>query len=259
MSYNLNDFVRILDLTSPTENLLAITYFYEHNKEKAWLSVAELEEGYTAARIPLPINLYDMVRKCASRGLLISNKKSKPYQYQLSQQGIDLIEKRREAIDQGEKIGEEDRLLNEISESLRESLLRIPDLDERGYIQEALACLDNRVKAYRAAVLMSWAGTIYHLRKKAEQLGFDRFSQEYATLSLGKPRDVKSIDDLEFYSDNDFLLVIERMGIVDKAVRIQLKNCLDLRNACGHPTQVMPKIHRVKAFFEDIIEYVFSR
>ncbi len=78
-------------------------------------------------------------------------------------------------------------------------------------------------------------------------------------LSLGKVKKVNTIDDLEYYQEKDFLLVIEKMGIIDKAVRIQLETCLDLRNACGHPTQVRPQIHKVKSFFEDIIQYVLSR
>lgn len=49
------------------------------------------------------------------------------------------------------------------------------------------------------------------------------------------------------------------MGILDKAVRKQLENHLDLRNGCGHPTQVAPGIHRIKAFFEEIIAYVLSQ
>ena len=54
-------------------------------------------------------------------------------------------------------------------------------------------------------------------------------------------------------------LVLERMGIIaDKAVRQQLENCLNLRNTCAHPTQVLPKIHRLRAFFEDIVEYALS-
>lgn len=213
-------------------------------------------EGMTLTRAwkPLPKNAISTILDIVRNNIL-------EYLLNLKPESADIKDDEQQLKDVGlpGKTGEESKLLIEISESLYESLSRIPNADEQGYIQEALACLDDRVKAYRAAVLMGWAGTIYHLRKKVEVIGFARFCQTYEALSLGKPKHISHIDDLEFCKDKDFLLVVERMGILDKAIREQLENCLDLRNACGHPTQVAPKIHRVKAFFEDIIEYALSR
>jgi len=241
---SLCEFVKASQVTSLTDTTVVITYFIEWKRGKQWFFTADLRAWFIEALIPPPINLPDVVSKATKSQLLIPDKTSDRMRYRLSQKGIDRVEKQLEQVGLLAKRGEESALLKEVSQSLYESLTQIPDLDERGYIQEALTCLDPRVKAYRAAILMGWAGAVYHLRKQVERVGFDRFCQVFDDLSLGKVKKVNTIDDLEYYQEKDFLLVIEKMGIIDKAVRIQLETCLDLRNACGHPTQVNPKFTR---------------
>lgn len=253
------EFVKASQVTSPTDIALVITYFVERKRGKQWFFTADLGTWFVKALIPPPANLHDVVSRLTKSDFLILDKTKNRMRYRLSQKGIDRVEKQLEQVGLLAKQGEESALLKEVSQSLYESLTQISDLDERGYIQEALTCLDPRLKAYRASILMGWAGAVYHLRKQVERVGFDRFCQVFERLSLGKVKKVNTIDDLEYYQEKDFLLVIEKMGIIDKAIRIQLESCLDLRNACGHPTQVSPQIHRVKSFFEDIIQYALSR
>ena len=256
---NLCEFVKASQVTSLTDIALHIIYFVEQKRGKKWFFTADLGTWFVEALIPLPANLRDVVSKATKSQFLIHDKTSARIRYRLSQKGIDRVEKQLEQVGLLATQGEETTLLREVSQSLYESLKQIPDLDERGYIQEALTCLDPRLKAYRASILMGWAGAVYHLRKQVEKVGFDKFCQTFERLSLGKVKKVNTIDDLEYYQEKDFLLVIEKMGIIDKAIRIQLETCLDLRNACGHPTQVSPQIHKVKSFFEDIIQYALSR
>lgn len=256
---SLSEFVKASQATSQTDITLVIAYFVDRKRGKEWFFTADLRAWFIEALIPPPTNLADVVYKATSSQLLIPDKSSVIIRYRLSQKGVDRVEKRLGQIGLLAKQTEEITLLSALSESLDENVKQIPDLDERGYIQEALTCLTSPVKAYRAAILMGWAGAVYHLRKQVERAGFDKFCQVFDGLSLGKVKKVNTIDDLEYYQEKDFLLVIERMGIIDKAVRIQLETCLDLRNACGHPTQVSPQIHKVRSFFEDIIQYVLSR
>jgi hypothetical protein len=256
---SLGDFLKASQVTSLTDIALVIIYFVEQKRGKKWFFIADLKNWFMEALIPLPANLHDVVSRAAKSQFLIPDKTSKRMRYRLSQKGISRVEKQLEQVGLLATQGEETALLREVSQSLYASLKQIPDLDERGYIQEALTCLDPRLKAYRASILMGWAGAVYHLRKQVERAGFDKFCQVFVGLSLGKVKKINTIDDLEYYQEKDFLLVIEKMGIIDKAIRTQLETCLDLRNACGHPTQVRPQIHKVKSFFEDIIQYALSR
>jgi len=256
---SLCEFVKASQVTSLSDTAVVITYFIERKRGKQWFFTADLRAWFIEALISPPTNLFDVVSRATKSQLLIPDKTSDRMRYRLSQKGIDRVEKQLEQVGLLATRGEETALLREVSQSLYTSLEQIPDLDERGYIQEALTCLDSRLKAYRASILMGWAGAIYHLRKQVERAGFDKFCQVVVGLSLGKVKKVNTIDDLEYYQEKDFLLVIEKMGIIDKAIRTQLETCLDLRNACGHPTQVSPQIHTVKAFFENIIQYALSR
>jgi hypothetical protein len=55
------------------------------------------------------------------------------------------------------------------------------------------------------------------------------------------------------------LEVCDKMNVIaGKSVKKQLQPWLDFRNGVGHPTNVKPGIHKVKAFFEDIIQYVLA-
>ncbi|MCK4388553.1 MAG: hypothetical protein KAW00_07245 [Dehalococcoidia bacterium] len=256
---SLCEFVKASQVTSLIDIALVITYFVEQKRGKKWFFTTDLGTWFKEALIPPPANLHDVVFKATKSQFLIPDKTSKRMRYRLSQKGINRVEKQLEQVGLLATQGEETALLREVSQSLYASLKQIPDLDERGYIQEALTCLDPRLKAYRASILMGWAGAVYHLRKQVERAGFDKFCQVFVGLSLGKVKKINTIDDLEYYQEKDFLLVIEKMGIIDKAIRTQLETCLDLRNACGHPTQVRPQIHKVKSFFEDIIQYALSR
>ena len=257
---NLSEFVKLSNVISFSNIALVIAYYNEKHNRKDWFLTSELRESFVEARIQPPVNLNDVILKAQKKGYLLVNKTKVLFRYKLSQSGVDFVEAQLEIAGLlSSQTNEENRLLKGISESLHNNLSSINNSDERGYIQEALTCLDPHIKAYRASILMGWSGTIYHLRKKVEAVGFDKFCQTYESLSLGKVKKISTIDDLEYYQEKDFLLVIEKLGIIDKAVRQQLEHCLDLRNACRHPTQVSPQVHKVKSFFEDIIQYVLSK
>jgi len=74
-----------------------------------------------------------------------------------------------------------------------------------------------------------------------------------------KAKPVTNINDLEDIKDVHLLDFCEKMNILKgKSVKTQLVQWLDFRNGLGHPTQVKPGINKVKAFFEDIIQYVLA-
>jgi hypothetical protein len=255
---NAYNFIKNNNCASQKDVCLLLFYFAETLRGKEWLSVPELKQLFLESRTATPGNISAVVSKAVDSGYLITNTSEILLCFKLSIKGINFVESLVSSKETRNE-DEETRILEDISLSLYKSLDKITDLDERGYIQEALTCLVPSIKAYRAAIIMGWTGTIYHLRKMVEKSGFGLFCSEFEKLSSGKTKKVNNIDDLEYYQEKEFLLVIEKMGLFDKAVKQQLDNCLVLRNACGHPTQVKPQIHRVKSFFEDIIQYVLVR
>lgn len=183
---SLCEFVKTSQVTSLIDIALVIAYFVERKRGKEWFFTVDLRTWFMEALIPPPTNLHDVVSKATKSQFLIPDKTSDRMRYRLSQKGIDRVEKQLEQVGLLATRGEEAALLREVSQSLYASLKQIPDLDERGYIQEALTCLDPRLKAYRASILMGWAGAVYHLRKQVERAGFDKFCQVFVGLSPSK-------------------------------------------------------------------------
>jgi hypothetical protein len=156
---------------------------------------------------------------------------------------------------------ERTELIKEMTESLHAVIQTITDQHEREYIEEAISCLSPVNNAPRAAVIMGWTGTVCSLRRKINQQGTAGYTAATSHLQTMNPKakSVNNINDLEDVKDIDLLNVCEKMNILKgKSVKTQLVQWLNFRNGLGHPTQVKPSINKVKAFFEDIIQYVLA-
>jgi hypothetical protein len=176
--------------------------------------------------------------------------------------GIDVINARMQEVGLViSKPTERTELIKETTELLHERIQQIPDPDQREYIEEAVSCLSPVNNASRAAIVMAWAGTVYNLRKKIDRQGTAGYSQ-FSTFLLTNSRykkPVRTFNDFEDVKDVDLLDVCEKMDVIKgQGVKTQLKHCLDLRNAVGHPSNVRPGPYKVRAFFEDIIKYVLA-
>jgi len=147
---SLCEFVKASQVTSLTDIALHIIYFVERKRGKEWFFTADLGTWFMEALISLPANLSDVVSRASRSQLLIPDKTGAPIRYRLSQKGIDRVEKQLEQVGVLATQGEEATLLREVSQSLSEGLKQIPDLDERGYIQEALMCLDPHVCVFQS-------------------------------------------------------------------------------------------------------------
>ncbi|HEU4758858.1 MAG TPA: hypothetical protein VFT91_02635, partial [Dehalococcoidia bacterium] len=147
--------------------------------------------------------------------------------------------------------------LEPLTRQLRQQAGAVPDKDQREYLEEAIICLE--AGALRAAVVMGWTAAVWNLRRKVRALGLATFSAEFSRRwPQSKKPPVKTIEDLEDYRDEEFLQVAEGIGLISKAVLAELLTHLKLRNNCGHPTAVRPRLNRVGAFFEDILQYVLA-
>ena len=108
---------------------------------------------------------------------------------------------------------------------------------------------------------MWWTGAVYSLRSKIDKQGHAGYSTFTSHLKRINPKkSASTFNDLEDVKDADLLDICEKMDIIKgKAVKDQLAQWLAFRNGVGHPTNVKPGIYKVKAFFEDIIQYVMAQ
>ncbi len=67
------------------------------------------------------------------------------------------------------------------SEAIKQIIADIPYPDQKGYLEEALRCIEASCK--RATAVLGWAAAMHHLHTKIEELGFDAFNAASAGLA----------------------------------------------------------------------------
>lgn len=223
------------------------TMSYQAARNAPAVTAAELKEALVAARVPRArqYNVPDVLGKA---GRLVSadhhgrNKvwslTSSGEQFVATALGVDTLEP---------------EIKNSV-DGLTKLLTTISDDVVRGYIEEALLCY--RVDARRAAVVFLWSGAIRHLQEQAMSRGVMALNAAVGKHDQ-KAKQVSKIEDFSAIKDVIQLLGFRELGLVDKGQWQTLREGLDLRNRCGHPTKYIPGTAKVAAFIEDIVGIVF--
>jgi hypothetical protein len=76
--------------------------------------------------------------------------------------------------------------------------------------------------------------------------------------SFSKVCKISSAPDIQEVPDAHLILLCRFLGWLDDAQYKQLKGCIDLRNACGHPSGYQPDPVKLQAYFSDLMQLVFS-
>jgi len=245
----LDEFIVASGARSHRPVALLILYYYESQKGQCGMTAAELRRAFSEARVHAPKNVSGTMAGLIEQRLV----ERADGRYVLVQEGL----RRARQLAQPAVTPDVARLVADISPHLASYLGKISDANERDYVTEAMSCL--QIGAYRAAVVLTWAGAVFNLRRKIQRLGFDKFNAKFAELYPKSSRDpVVSLEDLEEYKDSELLRVCNKLGILSDTAHKHLKPQLDLRNTCGHPTEDKPDVYTVGSFFERIIRYVFS-
>lgn len=151
----------------------------------------------------------------------------------------------------------------EITLGLRSHLEKISNPDTREFVRESIGCLEADLK--RSAVVMSWAGAMSILYDYVFA-DSDRLKDFNARATLRfqntqkkwKPAITK--DDLMLMSESEFLDILAHQSILTKNTKERLKSfCLDLRNACAHPSSTIIGKHTVEAHIEFLILNVYEK
>ncbi len=125
------------------------------------------------------------------------------------------------------------------------------------FAQEAVACFNNGLQ--RASVVLSWVGAIYILQEKIVKDRLADFNKA-AALRFGKNfRTINSIEHFSRIQEADILQISEDIGLVDKSMKNQLIERLNLRNTCGHPNMVIVDDHNVAHHIEFLLNNIYKR
>ncbi len=139
---------------------------------------------------------------------------------------------------------------------LRECLSSISATKTRMFVEEAILCLEFGM--YRAAVVLSWMGAVSMLYDHI----IDKHLEDFNEVAPRHDRDWKSArnaDGLSMMKEQQFLNVIAAISVIGKNVKQQLNECLNLRNACGHPNSLNIGMGKAVSHIEILILNVFTQ
>ena len=144
----------------------------------------------------------------------------------------------------------------QVAVDLRHHLSKVVDAQTRNFVEEAIKC--HEAELYRSAIVMSWLGAVDVLQKHVLLNHLAAFNAEAARIN-SKWKMALTQDDIGRMGESDFLDRIEALSIIGKNVKAQLKGCLDLRNACGHPNSLKVSVNKSAAHIETLLQNVFEK
>lgn len=144
---------------------------------------------------------------------------------------------------------------NETAWHLRQLAVKISDPQTKDFIEEAVTASENRL--YRSAVVMSWLAAIDTLHTRVLSEYINEFNIEMRR-NDPKWKSVRTKDDFGRIKESIFLDRIAAISIIGKNVKEELKQCLQRRNACGHPNSYRLSKHAVEHHLEVLILNVFQ-
>ena len=144
----------------------------------------------------------------------------------------------------------------QIATDLRAELQKISDVNTLTFVEEAIKCYEAEL--YRSAVVMSWLAAVDVLYKHVSKFHQSSFNAEAKRVNA-KWKNAKTSDDLGRMREADFLDRLVAISVLGKNVKEELKECLDRRNACGHPNSYKIGANTVAHHIEILLLNVFKK
>ena len=142
-----------------------------------------------------------------------------------------------------------------VATDLREELLKIKNSKTHSFVEEAISCYEAGL--YRSAIVFSWIGAVAVLHNHVFTNHLANFNA-IAKHVNPKWKDAKTTDDLGNMREAEFLDRIATLSIISRNVKSELKNCLDRRNACGHPSSIQVRVNTAAHHIEVLLLNVFK-
>jgi len=231
------------------ERVLGVMYYRQRYDGMDALTVEQIKDGLKRARVPKwkRINVADVLAKT---GAYVDSpgRDGSRLLWKLTPSGADHV---RDLLGLP---GKDPEVEHDVG-TLRATAAKVKDADVRGYVEEAITCLE--VDALRASVVFLWVGAIRTIQ--SEMLTCNETALN-TSLKKHDPnaRHVTKLDHFAYAKDAAILNTAQDLGLLDKSERGTLGEALDLRNRCGHPGKYKPGVKKVSSFIEDVISTVFA-
>jgi hypothetical protein len=139
---------------------------------------------------------------------------------------------------------------------LRKYLAEVKSQETAEFVGEAIRCYEMNL--FRSSVVMSWLAAAYVLQRHVVVTRLDDFNDDGKRID-SRWKHAKTTDDLARLKESDFLNALARINVLGKNAKEALKQCLDLRNACGHPNSFKLGPNAVAAHVETLLRNVFEK
>lgn len=203
-----------------------------------------LQNIFKKSKLHIPDKLEEELKALASgeTAPLLSIEKDR---YSLSLYGLDEVEhylKDEPQIQRG-------------TEMLKNLLPKILDKNQKIFLGEAITCAERGLK--RASIIMTWLFIMDYI----QEFIIANKKVEFIT-ALSKRSDVNKLptintkDDFEDMRESIFIEIMRSAGIITAGVYKILKEKLDIRNTCAHPSDIFIHESKVVNFIEDLVENV---
>lgn len=139
---------------------------------------------------------------------------------------------------------------------LRKFLADVKSAEIAEFVGEAIRCYE--MSLLRSSVVMSWLAAVYVLQRHVVAHKLADFNADARRIDP-KWKDVKTTDDLSRLKESKFLEALTRINVLGKNAKDALQQCLDRRNACGHPNSFKIGPNAVAAHVETLLQNVFNK
>ncbi|MEA2202123.1 MAG: hypothetical protein QOI89_2719 [Solirubrobacteraceae bacterium] len=248
MALSLGEFLHPLAKASQRDLVLATMYYLERYEDEEEITTADLKAAFTKAKHTNGKKIqHASVLNYAVPYVEPKGKDGKLITWALTDTGKSQV---RELLDLP---AAEPDVEHDVG-TLEAIAAKIADENVRSYVEEAIKCL--RFGALRAAVVFLWTGAVGVLRDEVWKQGVKTVAPLVAKHASRAPV-FKKKDDLAYVNDAALLLIAQELGILDKTQKERLKEALDLRNGCGHPSRYKIREKKVSSFIEDVVGIVW--
>lgn len=147
--------------------------------------------------------------------------------------------------------------------TLRKLVQPISDPSLLKYLDESIQCAE--AKCIRGSVVLAWCAVAHKVQQKLVSLGIPTLNAEFAKMKADKGLLFKAFNkeyvftndpDVQEAADAHLILLCRFLTWLDDTQYKHLRNALDLRNGCGHPTGYQPDPVKLQAYYSDITQLV---
>ena len=144
----------------------------------------------------------------------------------------------------------------QLKHSLNDLMDKITDANEKTFLKEIIDCYE--FDARRAAIVMTWILSVYHLYRYVLNNKLTNFNTVLANNKDKriKIKSVSKIDDFSEIPEGKFIEFSKSANVISGDVKKILFAKLDIRNTYAHPSNVKISQVKVTDFITDLIENV---